>query len=281
MPKFIRLASDLHVEFRSHPRLGTSEEVVKYLEQVLPIDEKDSESVLILAGDISCSKPQLALIQDWLLPRFYAVIHVAGNHEHYGQDISDWNPWAEAREQVSSKLHISRSGETQWVGLGAYSFIYCTLWTNCGENYRDELEIGRTNDFYQIRENGRIWRTDYAKAKHALEKESLREVLNARLMQPIVITHHLPSYLLCDPKFGNGPLDGLFASKSDDMLIGPNAPRLWMYGHTHTSNRCILDDTLMVCNPKGYPGERDVNYEPKLFIELETLFSEGGQILCL
>ena len=67
----IRVYSDIHQEFHRERILFD-----------VPIQDNDSESILVLAGDIDYLKFGL-LLAERMASRFKAVIYVPGNHEYY------------------------------------------------------------------------------------------------------------------------------------------------------------------------------------------------------
>jgi Icc-related predicted phosphoesterase len=78
----------------------------------------------------------------------------------------------------------------------------------------------------------------------------------------IMITHHLPSYSLIDPKYmkskgsiGPTGLNQYFASHLDDLIKSPI--KAWICGHTHTGFEKRINDVTVYCNPGGYPGENE------------------------
>ena len=78
--KHIRIASDLHLEGfaqRNPETLGID---------FLPRDDRDAESILVLAGDISSIPDQLVNFIQVCQKRFPQVIFVPGNHEYYKHD---------------------------------------------------------------------------------------------------------------------------------------------------------------------------------------------------
>ena len=89
----------------------------------------------------------------------------------------------------------------------------------------------------------------------------------------VVITHHLPSYSLIAPKYktqGQSPYDinQWFYCNLDSLIQEHNSKiKCWFYGHTHTPGKKNIGDTIMACNPIGYPGEnRDPDFSA--FIEI-------------
>jgi predicted phosphodiesterase len=273
---FLRIASDLHCEFQRIP-------IQKYIDLVLPPDDRDEDSVLILAGDISCYKPQLKLVYELVCPRFHKVIHVAGNHEHYHSDIYLWNDWAKSTMQCFDNLSISKHQGALLDSIEDLDVIYATLWTNCGEDPITELAVENgMNDFYVIRNNARTLTLQNVRDTHLQEKAGIKTLSELTIKPYIVVTHHLPSYMLCHPRFNGSALNSGFASNSEDLFFKEDGrePLLWVYGHTHSASVMKLGNTWMVCNPHGYPGESsnyEESYMPRCFIDLESLIQVGSE----
>lgn len=84
----------------------------------------------------------------------------------------------------------------------------------------------------------------------------------------VVITHHLPSYRSCDPKFAGDSLNPAFASELHEMILDKK-PAYWIHGHTHAACDYMIGDTRVICNPVGYGGQHLRNgYNNNLMIEV-------------
>lgn len=82
----------------------------------------------------------------------------------------------------------------------------------------------------------------------------------------VVLTHHLPAATSVAKRYANDPLNPAFASRLDDV-IEKYRPDLWIHGHTHVPCDYELFDTRIVCNPRGYPGERrDSRFQAGQFV---------------
>lgn len=111
----IRIASDLHLEFNHNYRL--------------PVFENESDTILILAGDICVAdliNHALPFFED-VSNRFYSVLYVFGNHEYYNGSIHS------AERKISSALknliNIEILNEKS-VEIRGDVFIGATLWTD-------------------------------------------------------------------------------------------------------------------------------------------------------
>jgi predicted phosphodiesterase len=67
----------------------------------------------------------------------------------------------------------------------------------------------------------------------------------------VLITHHLPSEKSVHPKYKNNALTTCFATNLDYILKDPRI-KLVVHGHTHVGMDYFIDNTRVVCNPRGY-----------------------------
>jgi predicted MPP superfamily phosphohydrolase len=253
----IRIASDLHLEaFRGR-------DMESLIVDVLPSDPQDVESVLVLAGDISADPNQLLDFLRLIEVRFSQVIYIPGNHEYYRHEYHAWNKTMDDRfTAVLTK--------TQWANdkVGFYihegqAFIFATMWTEGGRTLDERAKVGAClNDFRLISMGQRPFTVSQMKLYHQQQKTEIVQLLQdyQATIRPIVITHHMPSYMLCHPRFGTD-INGGFAAECDDILHEDYAPPIWIYGHTHDCGDRVLHGTKtrLVANPMGYPSEFSPN----------------------
>lgn len=54
--------------------------------------------------------------------------------------------------------------------------------------------------------------------------------------------------------------------------------KLWVHGHMHNASDYVIGDTRVVCNPKGYPGEKNGEglcyFNPCKVVDVESLFTQ-------
>jgi predicted phosphodiesterase len=258
--------SDLHLEFRK------SKPTYELVNEIIPWDERDKDSILVLAGDITPNRDQLVELYSQVCSRFPQVIHVAGNHEHYGKDTEEWGPHRDKCKAMFTNLSISYYSQAQALELDDAVIIFATLWTSCGDGDPiAELNIGRMNDFYVIKHRGLRMDTNVMKS---FNRQGVREIEGFLSKfsdkKKIVVTHHLPSYMFCDPRYAGNGLDGLFASNHENLFEGPNKPLAWIFGHTHIPIEREVNGVQFFCNPLGYPKEHS-GFNPRLFLDLKSL----------
>lgn len=261
----LRIASDLHLE------AFTGRDPQSLTVDFLPPREEDAESVLVLAGDISSKPDQLVSFIGHCEPRFKHVLYVPGNHEYYRNHYQRFNTDVRAHFAANSAKTTVACGDVVQVQIDDVIFILSTLWADGGLDDAERERVGRyLNDFYLIGyREGRFTVPDmmYENTQHIKKIELALQAKSPN--KKVVISHHMPSYRLCHPRFGN-ECNGGFASNLDHIFAGDNAPALWIHGHTHDTIDTKLWNTRIVCNPRGYRGEwsSQFNTFDALFVEV-------------
>lgn len=268
-PTYLRIVSDIHLE----QFYGQYEEAL--VRKFVPEDERDSSSVLLLAGDISSKPDQLIYFLQILEGRFKHIFFVQGNHETYGHDIDVWNSTMMTRILEETRNVTFNAGQVTYSEMSGWRLICTTLWADGGKTPDEQMMVQSSiNDFRMIRKGTKYFGSWDMVSIHRRQKQKLEELLKKPFDgQTVVMTHHLPSYQLCHPRF-NSAINGGFASDCDSMLNSDYAPNLWVFGHTHDSIDTHLWKTRMVCNPGGYRSETGSSafnqFSPK-FITLDDL----------
>lgn len=238
----ILVLSDLHNELmRRHGESPAS----------LPDVECD---LVVLAGDIDVGAQGVrwAAAESDRLGK--PILYVAGNHEHYGQDIGA-NLRALRRAAAGTGVHFL---ENDQIELGGTRFLGCTLWTDyqsgTGDHKANMALIGaRLPDHQLIRSAKRPFTPALARRRHRRSARWLEDELARPFAGPtVVVSHHGPSMHCAHPLFSPGPLDGAFFSARDDLVARAD---LWIFGHTHRSLDTRVGDCRLVSNQRGYRGE--------------------------
>jgi predicted phosphodiesterase len=250
----IRYISDLHLE-QFYGR-----DPAALVLDFIPECDLDKESVLVLAGDISASFEILRGFLHTVSTRFLHTIYVPGNHEYYHYDYDDWNRAAnELQTELGDRVTIA-AGEVRVPCINNVRFIACTLWADGGKNPLEQIMV--QNGLYDFRV---IQKVKHGKQRtftvsdmielHLEQKSTLEQALFTEFNGPtVVVTHHVPSYSLCHPRFGTS-INGGFASECSDLMLDADAPKFWIFGHTHDTVHRKIGETVLVCNPKGYKNE--------------------------
>lgn len=262
----IRVASDLHLE--AFPNVPPEQ-----LEKgFLPLDERDAEAVLVLAGDISSKPDQLTEFIEHVEPRFKHVIYVPGNHEVYKHNFDVWNEVMTERFKELKNTSAAVANEVRETVIDGVRFLFCTMWADGGPTLQDRAQVNfYLNDFRLILRNmeddqdanhkrQRFFTVDDMMNEFKAQKAKLEELLLKPFEgKTVVVTHHLPSRRLVSARFwpqdGSDGANGGFVGNCDTILAYDHAPDLWIHGHTHDTIDTQLWLTRVVCHPAGYRGE--------------------------
>lgn len=261
--KYIRICSDLHLEgFR-----GRNLETLAL--DFVPHDDRDSESILVLAGDISSIPDQLIEFIRVVEPRFDRVLFVAGNHELYHHNYTAWNLEMADRFMKYLPNVIAEPGRVGYHEAADVRFIFGTLWGDGGFTLQDQARVGYgLNDFRIIQDGAGSDLSRFTAQRmmqiHKAEKAQIDSLLKEDVLQvpykkTVVVTHHLPSRRLVSKRFfatdGSDGINGGFVGDCESILAYDHAPNLWIFGHTHSTNDTHLWKTRCVSNPAGYVTE--------------------------
>ncbi len=227
----------------------------KFVEQ---LDPEDAD-VVVLAGDIDTARfpDQFKWVFAALVEKYRHVVMVPGNHEYYRSDWAQvWHSLNEARRGLEDRVHLL-SHKDGVVVIEGQRFIGDTMW------YRETAETMRGepffSDFHYIK-NLKSW--------VYVENAMFDGLLCAELdSSAVVVTHHMPSEKSVHQLWKNAKSNCFFLC-DQEQLIRDRQPKLWVHGHTHMAFDYMIGTTRVVCNPRGYPGERfprgSLKYKPQL-----------------
>ncbi len=241
---------------------------------------QDSETTLVLAGDIDMAKSteRYGAFLERHSKRFKYIVIVCGNHEYWGtsilQGIQKMKDMIKDRG-LTNVFHL----ENETVVLDGVAFIGATLWTymrnpltiiqaqNGMSDYR-RIRIGPTNEPWK-----RKFTVADGVARHIQSRNYIFEEIKAQKAQGrkvFVVTHHAPSARSLSPKFPGDPLNPAYYSDLD-MEIMDAAPDYWAHGHVHWAHEYKIGDCTVVCNPRGYESYHGVeftSYDPRKTYEV-------------
>lgn len=248
----IQYLSDVHLEFMSKPP-----------------KIKVMADVLCLCGDIGYPFSGIyKLFLTEMSQSFKKVFLIAGNHEYYY-----YKKHGEANMEiinsmiqsiiVNHKLENVTFLNNSYEEYNNVLFMGTTLWSKIPSVNMNDISL--MNDFTQIEGlNYDTYNLLHYKScsfientLSLIEKGELYKNTNKKI---VMMTHHLPSFNLIDEKHAYSDTNCFYASKCDKFFVEPI--KAWIYGHTHTPNKTVINNIKFVCNPKGYPSENTiVKYE--------------------
>lgn len=246
----VHILSDLHLEFAPF--------------QPSQIDA----DVVVLAGDVHTGQNGI----NWILKAFpdRPVIYVLGNHEFYGQIIPKLTDQIKEVAQVTN-VHVL---ENDCVEIGDVTFLGATLWTDFRLNgdpvLAEAMAQTRMTDFRRIRvtPSYRHFSPNDAQQIHTHSLEWLaQQVEQSRGKKLVVITHHAPSPQSIPARFQSDPLNPAFASNLESFISECGAT-LWVHGHIHQHVDYSIGSTRVIANPRGYPSEPHIGFDPTLVVEI-------------
>lgn len=236
-----QLISDIHHEFMKG----------KIYDKIVP-----KCSTLVLAGDIgNPMQPSYGMFLRKIAGLFDNIILIHGNHEYYCNTYKDAvmktreicaeiNAFKPTTLEVKGKIHFLNNSHVDIKGV---RFIGSTLWSKL------DADVPLIGD-----RNIRGFSIDWYNRMHDESRDYLRTAIMESPLPTVVVTHHLPSFALVAAKYAKyGMINQWFASDCDD-LIGLNNTKAWVYGHTHDLSATQINCIDLICNPVGYPGERQV-----------------------
>lgn len=256
-----QIVSDLHLEF-----------------QDCVIKNESNVDVLVLSGDIcvtsylkhSTWKPDTTKRFCDFFKRcslqFPHVIYVMGNHEHYN---GTFHSSAAILRNTFDELNINNIYllDNQSKEINGVYFIGGTLWTDC--NKSDPLTLGylrrSLNDFMCVttsEDSTEKFSPKQSVDEHIKTKEYIGNTIknldaDAKV---VVVGHHAPSALSIAEHYKDSHLmNGGFSSDLSEFILDNPKIKLWTHGHMHDAFDYYIGDTRVVCNPRGYPGERIFN----------------------
>jgi Icc-related predicted phosphoesterase len=251
----IAVASDIHLEFAD-----------------LILKNEEKADVLILSGDI-CTvnafkhKPKERMVLKDFFKRcsfeFPHVVYVMGNHEHYDFDFAKTYDRLKAELADLPNIHVLEK-ET-WEHDG-FTFVVGTLWTDM--NKGDPLTMwhcGKAMNDFQLIKNGNRgisgggyisrWAVEDSVEDHKKMLDYINISTQDKSKCYVVVTHHAPTPISIGSQYRNDYLmNGAFHSDLSEFIVNNPQIKLWTHGHMHSPSDYLVEETRVVCNPRGYHG---------------------------
>jgi Icc-related predicted phosphoesterase len=259
MPSF-RVASDLHLEHR---------EALEVDLLVSELTADPEEDALVLAGDVvslkmlleNSKRGRLAVeSMRRLCDAYPRTVWVFGNHEFYGSDASREDALQAAADEAVGResLSILNPGTVEVAGVAV---VGATMWFR--DAHKNKEFEGCLADFRLIK-NYKPWVYLRNQQHLAYIRERLAACDPARTL---VVTHHLPSVASVPPRFAYDETNRFFVCDVEDVICDYR-PAAWVHGHTHSTCDYRVGATRVVCNPRGYPNERDASFDQRRVVRV-------------
>lgn len=286
-PVRINLVSDLHTDIAGNG--------------VFVPPDVDAD-VTVVAGDaMAPGTIALRKVRDLYPDRRRPTIYVAGNHDFYSDPSRSELKTTFARQRAEMPAVAADLGiillDDSTVEIDGIRFIGATLWTDFSarpgylsfaDAVREAASSRGMNDYRMIK-TGKGRSKDKLQPRDTINAHKVSRIFIERtLAEPfvgdtVVITHHAPSYrslLLSGMTFDN--MDWCYASNLEHLMVGDNAPALWLHGHIHANRDYVVGNTRVVSNPRGYPLRAGVrenpDFDPGLVVDLEPKPVHGMRI---
>jgi len=246
----LHILSDLHSEFEDYEYKDTDADVV------------------VLAGDTNVKGRGV----EWALDAISAkpVIYILGNHEYYG---SAYPKLVDSlREKCrDTNIHLL---ENDSITIQDVNIFGCTLWTDF-ELFGDPRLYGSEcqqimNDYKKIRLSPK-----YSKLRSidvaTIHKRSLNwlvsELQDHSGQKNVVVSHHAPSPASLWKERAQESSSAAYASQLEPIMEKLK-PKLWVHGHIHKSSNYSVGGCRVICNPRGYPDERNEKFKSDFVVEI-------------
>ena len=170
-----------------------------------------------------------------------------GNHEFYKYyDIANLHDGfcVEIRKNVHSYYNSV-------VSMDGVDIIISTLWSSIAleNSYYTEQVV---SDFRRIMYKGELLTFSEFNNEHRCCLEFIKSaVVGSTAQKRIVVTHHVPSFLMQCPKFTGSKANGAFTVELKDYIEQSNID-YWIYGHSHYNVDVKIGNTWCVSNQLGY-----------------------------
>ena len=250
----IQFASDLHLEFADNWR---------FLKQH-PLEK--AGDVLVLAGDIGYLGDDNYMTHpfwDIVAEQYEQVLVVPGNHEFYkSYDIATLKDGELMQIRPNVKVYYNAV-----VTISGVELILSTLWAHIPLQDAFVTESGVT-DFHRILFDGETLSFSQFNSQHERCVAFMKDACSLpKTGRRVIVTHHVPSFLLSSPDFKGSRINGAFVSEMYDFIETCGA-EYWIYGHSHRNIDKRIGKTQCVSNQLGYvfSGEHK-SFNPGRYIE--------------
>lgn len=274
MKRRINILSDLHLEFSN-----------------FKLTEEDYD-ILVLAGDISQDLNSLRLFFDRNLKENIPVIYVMGNHEFEGKRFSDAINNYKELEKEYPNIHVLYN---EAIDVEGVRFIGSTLWSNFesrGIDFKNQIKNWAKNnvvDFsYIFKKNTegydlkyRPWEPNDMEKEFNKAYDFLTFELRKRETEipKFVVTHFAPHLKSIHPQYEKDIGSAYWCNNLEELM---GFSEYWVHGHTHDSFNYTVENTKVLCNPRGVSKTYNLSsnglFNKDLIIEIDVSL-ENNQLI--
>lgn len=218
---------------------------------------------LVIAGDLSVVPAEDTFAYKYFVQylteaskKFKHVFYITGNHEYYQGSFDKTNLLIEKTVLDMKNVHFLTSNK--FLNFNNCQVYGDTAWVALNNPVHERVVVRNMNDFSIIKNFG----VERCKAHHATFVEGLTQFLAQESGKPkVVVSHHAPCHMSIHQNYRGYhdiPMnDGYYTE-----LTGHFTPdlKLWFHGHTHNSFDYEVENTRVICNPRGY-APNDLNRE--------------------
>jgi len=286
MKRKLRVISDIHLDMSFTAKFKHGMREFDIIWSPTP-HKDDAESILVIAGDIWVADEAFKRRHDqdsWIknvAKTFHAVVIVLGNHDYWDASIDTIVEKCRAHlvEQEVTNVQILHNST---ITIDDIKFVGGTLWTSF--NNMNPLVVygvmNGMNDSRYMRTDGNSRKVqamdffnEHKKTLACIEANAKRDYPEQSV---VVVTHHAPSYRSVHSKYRNFQYTDLnfgYYTELSDMMYDPDfAADYWIHGHMHDAMDYEINNTNIICNPRGYGGlsQQNTGFNEFLFLDFEN-----------
>lgn len=169
-----------------------------------------------------------------------------------------------------------------WVEINGVIFTGNTMWTDF-ELDGPDVELAMQNAKYNMSDfggaifnMGRMFTPQMSREEHGMFTFCLKLTMQKAKEEGkplVVVSHHGCHPNSLDERYTTSEINPAFHSDMSRFMEPDSPIKIWIHGHTHCPKEYMVNNTLVVCNPRGYPYfanghmEND-EWDPKKTIEL-------------
>lgn len=274
----IDILSDLHLDFWINPHTElvgkkATRTYEKFWEECLDLGlrDKNSNDVIVIAGDISHYNHQQISFFKFLKTKYKNILWTHGNHDLYlirsaieekyeNNSLNRLNEAVKSCEALGAKYLNGTTVDIDGIIFGGgsswYDGNYSKLLNPDFEDYEQLKEYWKMfmNDYHNIFLPDHNW-DDEGYIYYA--KEQIKLVEDIILESDIIITHTSPNNNTIHTKYRGKESSGFYTYSSDLLNGGYVKDKIWIFGHTHELvDYTDANNNWYICNPLGYRGEK-------------------------